>query len=1525
MAVLIRFLIWFFLTWFFFEHLSFGLAIIATATLLFFIYPSNNQDKYSPIKAQTEPIEPLSHDTHLTAVALLYLELKQQYRLGHLSEEYYDYYSEQVDILLGKQLNLTKSERQVKLEIAWVLLKKQIGNDLGPPPWRSLAETTPENVAPPEPAATEAAYLQSPVPDGKPKQSPKVDLPPALEVPPLLQESTGSEAEPLYYQSITPSVSVEERSTPEEIGPPLVEESQAIDIPVSPEVILPIQSNALPEEQLEIPQAPVPTQKKTSTWLSRVFNREFITRILMPFLWQNLGWFIGGFCFISGSIFLVTYTTGFAKAVTVFVILSFYTLLLFWGSYQIRRRHPNLLTTSYVLTTLAVLLVPLDFASATRLIQTVIPQVWLISLTILGILIVAIVLSIALRLASGMMERHLQGEHPYLLIGLAGLQLVIPIIYFIPHWFVLAVLHVGLLSLLGYALWRFSQQWLYAIFIEQQQITYYAAGTLVYAAVVSFIHSIWGSGITLPAGYAGPFLMALCLLLLHVDIQFKQWVHKQALLSHFSFVIYGLSVVAIFYAWVGQIPLILTLMVGSVIYGMMLWNYLTLPPLYLLLACLSGLYGLLILQYFPYHWYFLLSLPGLGSLLWLHRFAQQRESVALAIICCRVILTLGIGLFVWSLYHATPSVSALLTAITATVITTYRLQKSVSSCQLTTVQPYQYYALTGLITVTLAYTPLYLGLSWIAQFSSGLLILSLLWSVGGLLIRTDSRSAAVFLNSALLSLMVSVVLVALYYPTFLPWLLFVVSGILLWLSLSLYSRTLFYVTLLALGVAGVLFKHYYLPNSSGRGITLVALGIWMLLWWLHYRFIYLPQRFSLSKTVQNTNQPTLTLLGILSLSSNRYSNRFELLKPPLEQTMVLLWLVGLLQTLKPIITLLLMNNLEPFWNQSWGIALIWNAVVTVLIAGYTQLLPLISLAIMLLVGALWVLSPVSVEWFFCFSAIYAVIIWSMTLFILARPLSWLTFLGWQVTNHFQQKVEQIVYWTVVAILFVSLVRVGLVTFDELENLPSLMPLVITLTVIVLFAGWAGWRYQSSLHSYVVIWGSISSLLILSLELTPWLKAIWLQEPAILFVPILLAIGLSILAQRMVNSFIGTLYTRPLYFTAYLLYVFTLISLFWLWEHHVAFKQLELIGLLILLAIGQLPLLRPISTAVTIRGIGIALLLSLAFFHWALVYPQDNLVFLTLLWALVLWGMGHYGLPWFNNRWSLWSIEPHFWPILGLILIITVFSWVSWQQEDITWQTIIPVMLYLILMLRNTYWKWLPWVVGFALMISGLMISLELSNDPSALAFIFGIILWINFLLWLSRFLQRYETTPWQFQRLSQPLFLWSFLVINLQLLGLSLISTNLFITNDLELGDFWRPLVIVWAILLNLSGFHIANIKKHLLFTHAVMLSLVNTVLWVLTIWFSVPLSLSLWTVGSLLFYAKLRYQTQPIWLSTLSIWLSLSFIAVLLIFLATFSLLSINERLLIIALLTGLSFSFGWLNIRDQARSWLVSSAVLL
>jgi hypothetical protein len=92
--------------------------------------------------------------------------------------------------------------------------------------------------------------------------------------------------------------------------------------------------------------------------------------LIAPFLVQNIGWFIGGFCFVAGSVFLVSYTTGFGKAFAIWGAMLLYTGLLIGGGYELRRRRPELRVSSEVLTVLGALLVPLTIAAATRLVAT---------------------------------------------------------------------------------------------------------------------------------------------------------------------------------------------------------------------------------------------------------------------------------------------------------------------------------------------------------------------------------------------------------------------------------------------------------------------------------------------------------------------------------------------------------------------------------------------------------------------------------------------------------------------------------------------------------------------------------------------------------------------------------------------------------------------------------------------------------------------------------------------------------------------------------------------------------------------------------------------------------------------------------------------------------------------------------------------------------------------------------------------------------------------------------------------------
>ena len=99
--------------------------------------------------------------------------------------------------------------------------------------------------------------------------------------------------------------------------------------------------------------------------------------------------------------------------------------------------------------------------------------------------------------------------------------------------------------------------------------------------------------------------------------------------------------------------------------------------------------------------------------------------------------------------------------------------------------------------------------------------------------------------------------------------------------------------LLTLAAAGGLLKYYYFPSSSGRGVILLALGIWLLLWWFHYRLFYLNLNSPKTKSTE-----TFTILWFFKVHQN--SSIFKMLKLPLQQTIILLWLIGIWRIIEPI-------------------------------------------------------------------------------------------------------------------------------------------------------------------------------------------------------------------------------------------------------------------------------------------------------------------------------------------------------------------------------------------------------------------------------------------------------------------------------------------------------------------------------------------------------------------------------------------------------------------------------------------------
>ncbi|MCB1771857.1 MAG: hypothetical protein KDJ31_19485, partial [Candidatus Competibacteraceae bacterium] len=213
--------------------------------------------------------------------------------------------------------------------------------------------------------------------------------------------------------------------------------------------------------------------------------------LIAPFLVQNIGWFIGGFCFVAGALFLVANTTGFINALVVFASLLTTTAFLIWAGYQFRRARPELVVASRVLLTLGLMLGPLDLAVAVRLFNASDGQILWLSLSVVLALLTLAALAWMARLASALMDRALPRRYAGFLTALAGMQLAAPLAAIMPDWRMLAVLHIALLLLLGDGLRRFVSQWLRQIFVDRQWTGYFAAGMLVYAGTVSFVHLTW--------------------------------------------------------------------------------------------------------------------------------------------------------------------------------------------------------------------------------------------------------------------------------------------------------------------------------------------------------------------------------------------------------------------------------------------------------------------------------------------------------------------------------------------------------------------------------------------------------------------------------------------------------------------------------------------------------------------------------------------------------------------------------------------------------------------------------------------------------------------------------------------------------------------------------------------------------------------------------------------------------------------------------------------------------------------------
>ena len=1200
-------------------------------------------------------------------------------------------------------------------------------------------------------------------------------------------------------------------------------------------------------------------------------------RLIVPFLAQNIGWFIGGFCFLAGALFLIANTSGFVNALVVFGSLFGAAAFLLWAGYQFRHKRPDLVAAGTMLLTLAMLLGPLVLAVAVRLIGAGGGDGLLMVVSVLVVAATLGAFAFAASLASALMDRALQGRYPWLLTALAAVQLAAPLALVAPGWPVLAALQVLLLLLLGYGLWTFSGEWLRRLFVDQRRTTYFAAGMLVYTALVSFVHLTWVWPQPLPAGYAGPFLMALCGLLLPVDAAFKEWISKYAFLSRFSFALYGLSAVAVAVAVQTTPAAILTLAMGAVLYGWMTWRYRTLPPLYLLFGCVAGLYGLGILNPLPPAWHALASLPGLLALLALGRWAVSR-SRNLGLACLTTFALFLCGLTFWSLVWTAPGqLSGVATAATAALLVYTALRLAL---RLPDADPRWANADVGVVTlatVAVGFMPDWLQVGWELGTGFGLLGLAVLWAGLGVHDRRQPpASRTIFITGALVNVLLAVGLGGLaLWPVLLgrlePILLLVPAGaLLLWLSLGLRRQPLFYAVLACAGGIGVFVKQRYFPGP-GTGLVdfILVLALWTFLWRLDWRtrigsaldLDASPDHHGLPPPALRPSVPPETSLAALA-------------RAPLEQAMALLWVVGLMH--------LGLRALEDAMSPGWpGIAALALGS-GILVVGHFHLFRWMALPMLLgLAGLLVGLGRLglTLPWLGATAVLYALLVWRLGVDLLARPLTGRLagVLGFTVPGGAggSRQVEESLHAGALLVAAVpvaagpALVLLGL-------PIPDLLPaLALSLLLFVL----AGWHYRTETHAWAAL---------ITLTLGAWLIGAWLAPP-VLFVlgqPLLdvtLSLCLAVAAVGLEVERAAPLayWRRPLHWTSGLLYLSALAGA----VLGALTADPRLPGLLGLLCVALFPVARPLPSAPHWRGLGLALLSGALVWNLAAPFGADlhTWAWISVGWGYVLWVGGNLVLPRWNVRWPDWVAAPVTWPPLGLAGVlggVTVGALAGAWSLAVALAGLAP---YLFLLLANTAWPGLAWLAVAALAGSGLLAG-EAWTWPGASrglpAFGSGfavVLLWLNLLFLLVPLWRRHGRTlarwlSWRLDGLDAPLF-WIPFALLLPLLALLWLTEAGGLLRGEALG-LGRPagLLSALALLLAATAGHAFRLRPEplpaqvLLTALGAMVPAVLIDLAVPLVW--LPLVVVLWN-AALLFAWRYGPQQWEVWRSALAPWLN--------------------------------------------------------
>ncbi|HSO18277.1 MAG TPA: hypothetical protein VLT88_02395, partial [Desulfosarcina sp.] len=403
--------------------------------------------------------------------------------------------------------------------------------------------------------------------------------------------------------------------------------------------------------------------------------------------------------------------------------------------------------------------------------------------------------------------------------------------------------------------------------------------------------------------------------LFYVDARIKEMDRSFAWMSRFTVGIYAVSVLGLFLSLAGPVPRIMALSIGAVVYAVVIWRYLTLTPLWMMLTCLFGLYGLVILGPLPPEWHFAAVLPGMAGLWGMQRLALKRRSMSLARMLFRVRTGAGIVLAAWSLWHGAGSTAAMATGMFLTgwfyaelrwtsigLLTASAAESGpVATREKDLRETPWFHAVPAGVVLTLAVSPPWIIADGLLRFAGGLLAAALVWTASGLRQVKSARPGPVYRGTVLLNgavvaaTLAAAMAVGRVDPAFRSWTAIPIfasaGGLFLWMGIALRDRLTVCPALVLAGVAGVLAKRTFFPGPS-TGLTEMALCLvlWAVLWRME-RIHRLRTRLTGSMDTLS-DMPKVTLLGCHPVHPRPLAVAFE---PPLTVAVTGLWFLGMIR------------------------------------------------------------------------------------------------------------------------------------------------------------------------------------------------------------------------------------------------------------------------------------------------------------------------------------------------------------------------------------------------------------------------------------------------------------------------------------------------------------------------------------------------------------------------------------------------------------------------------------------------------